>query len=199
VLCTDPDVLRRKDAVREFVVRWIGLGKQTPARHAATLDAAEGVLLSACWREPAGTVDLTLGTGLRTRVRVEARWHRPIWDNQVRGYSIDLLDRPVGRSDLGEPSTLAQVVPDPRDDYAMVDGGLDAGRRFQQIAPLLKPEHLRVALQQAHGDVTWQEAARRAGLPAAAGESARRRIRRVSVELQRRRRLGGPEVSGAPG
>ena len=187
VLCTDPDIRRRKAAVEEFAVHWIGLGKQTPERRKAILEAVEDVLLSACWRAPDGVADLALGKRLRSRVHAEARWHRPIWDNQSRGYTIDLLERPVGRADHGEPVTLAHQLVEPRDPYVLVEGGLDAQQRLQQIMVLLKPEHRRVVLQRAYGDgLTWQEAALLAGLPAEAGERARRRVRRLSLELQRR-------------
>jgi hypothetical protein len=187
VLRTDPDIWRRKAAVRDFAVHWIGVGKQTPARREAILEAVEDVLLSACWRAPEDTADLALGVRLRSRVHAEARWHRPIWENQVRGYLIDRLERPLGGASRGELTTLAQQVADPRDPYVVLEGGLDAQRRLQPVMQLLKPEHRLVVLQHAHGDgLTWQEAALRAGLPAEVGESARRRVRRLSRELQRR-------------
>lgn len=187
VLCTDPDIRRRKAAVEEFAVHWIGVGKQTPERRKAILDAVEDVLLSACWRAPDHVADLALGKRLRTRVHAEARWHRPIWDNRSRSYAIDLLDRPVGRAVHGEPVTLAQQLVEPRDPYVLLEGRLDAQQRLRQVMALLKPEHRRVVLQRAYGDgVTWQEAALMAGLPAEAGERARRRVRRLTLELQRR-------------
>lgn len=188
VLTTDPDIRRRKAAVEEFAVTWIGVGKQAPARREAILEAVEDVLLSACWRAPDDATDLTLRTRLRSRVHKEARWHRPIWDNQSRGYTIDLLERPLGRVAQGEPLTLAHQLVDPRDPYALLDSGLDAQQRLRQVLVLLKPEHRRVALQHAYNDgLTWQEAALLAGLPAEAGERARRAVRRRSRELQRRR------------
>lgn len=189
VLCTDPEVRRRETAVEEFAVHWIGVGKQTPERRAAFLEAVEDVLLSACWRAPVGDgVDLALGSRLRSRVHREARWHRPIWENQVQGYTIDQLDRAAGSGDQHEPITLAQQLADPRSQYVMLEGGLDAQRRLRPVLQLLKPEHRMVVLQHAHDDgLTWQEAAVRAGLPAEAGERARRRVRRLSSELQRRR------------
>lgn len=186
VLCTDPDGHRRKTAVKEFAVHWIGVGKQAPTRREAILEAVEDVLLSACWRSP-DAADLALGARLRSRVYEEARGHRPIWENRVRGYAIDQLERPIGRSPGGELVTLAQRVPDARDPYTVLEGGLDAQRRLRAVMPLLKPEHRRVVLQHAHEDgLTWQEAALRAGLPPEMGESARRRLGRLSQELRRR-------------
>ncbi|WP_410570503.1 hypothetical protein [Amycolatopsis sp. cmx-4-61] len=189
VLCTDPDVRRRQAAVEEFAVHWIGVGKQTSLRRAAILEAAEDVLLSACWRAPAANgVDLTLGSRLRSQVHREARRHRPIWENQVQGHAIDQLDRVAGRGDQDESITLAERLADPRNQYVMLEGGLDAQRRLRPVLQLLKPEHRLVVLQHAHDDgLTWQEAAVRAGLPPEAGERARRRVRRLTRELQRRR------------
>ncbi|MET8848474.1 hypothetical protein [Amycolatopsis sp. NPDC004625] len=192
VLCADPDVRRRKAAVEAFAVRWIGLGKQVPARREAILEGVEDVLLSACWRQAPDEIstDLPLGVRLRLQVHTAARWHRPMWENQVRGYPIDQLERPAGRSAGGGLVTLGQHVLDPQDPYAVLEGGLDAQRRLRALMPLLKSDHRLVLLQYAHGDgITWREAALRAGLPAEAGESARRRTKRLGREL-RARQLG---------
>ncbi|MGV9368168.1 hypothetical protein [Amycolatopsis sp. NPDC003731] len=133
-------------------------------------------------------MDLTLGSRLQTRVYAEARWHRPIWENRVRGYAIDQLERPVGHSFGGERLTLGQQVPDAWDPYSVLEGGLDAQRRLRTVMQLLKPEHRLMVLQHAHEDgLTWQEAALRAGDAGRDGESARRRVRWLSLELQRHR------------
>ncbi|WP_370964748.1 hypothetical protein [Amycolatopsis sp. cg9] len=96
---------------------------------------------------------------------------------------------PVGCSD-GGLLTLAQQVLDPHDPYATLEGGLDAQRRLRALMPLLKAEYRLVLLQYAHGDgFTWREASLRAGLPAEAGESVRRRVKRLGREL-RDRQLG---------
>jgi hypothetical protein len=190
-LCTEQAIRRRKAAAQECAVPWIGVGKQTPTRREAILDAVEDVLLSACWRASDETpMDFMLGPRLRRSVHArrdgagQSGEPRPRLCHPSAGAARRLRRR--RRAGYARPDGGWRAGR-----YAVLQGGLDAQRPLRAVLPLLRPEHRLVILQYAHGDeVTWREAALRAGLPAEAGERARRRIKRLGRELQRRRQLG---------
>ncbi len=187
-LVNEPDPRRRAAVVRRFAERWIGVGKQHPAHLEARLEAVHDVLLSACWRETGIGSPVLLQKHLRHQVRETAKVHRPLWRNEIAGRPITLLSQPRGYTATGDPILLEDIVPDPGDRPAALVDRLGMRQQLGSLLAQLSAEQRHIALIKHHDDgITWDAAARLAGLPVAAGESTRRKLRRLAQEVQRRR------------
>ncbi|WP_146146183.1 hypothetical protein [Geodermatophilus tzadiensis] len=151
----------RWDLVRAFLREWLDLRHPEDAH----LQAAADALLDPGWKPD--EVDVWAVPGLLADLRREtvsgARRHRPVYETQINGRAVGLLDRPIARADGTVGTALDQVrdevpVPEPAD-YGFHDD------RLNRVLALMTPDEGKVCLAHPGPGCTWADAAVIAGFP----------------------------------
>lgn len=157
--------------VAEFVANWLHL-KPTPER----IHAVAAALLEEGWDDQ----PMTALDTIKVLVRKQRRAQRPVWETQLHGGLISLLEQP-----LAHGGTLGDHVTDHRsaEDHALVEA---MPRPIDVVMRKFKPAELEVLLAYAAEDRTWAEAAAQAGHPHHFGERVRRKAKYLGNQYKQR-------------
>ncbi|MES9520643.1 hypothetical protein [Streptomyces capoamus] len=160
-------------AVDDFSRTWLGLGRPGPWR------AAVEMALLGDWVDALGrhvSDDAEIMELLHLHTHREHRRLQPLWERQVRGRTVRLLDEPVGPG-LSLRELVAQRG---RPEDRLLLGEVE-DPRVQAVLARLAPPEKAVAMAYAAQRVTWTEAAVEGGAadPGAFGERVRRKLKRL--------------------
>jgi hypothetical protein len=181
------DAILRGDrqAVVRFIVDWLGWSP-TEAR----VEAVSMVLLEAGW-DQVEAIDARATERawreFRARALQQHRVQRPVWETQVNGERITLLDQPVRLRGRAEPVPFGDLVEDPRAyvELATAEGGYD-DPRLEQVLRRLRPADQAVVLAYGLLATSWADAAALCGRPPEDGDKVRCRVKYVRRLLEGR-------------
>ncbi|MFG2064084.1 hypothetical protein ACGFIK_21990 [Micromonospora sp. NPDC048871] len=164
--------------VARFAERWLGL-RPSDINIAATGNALLQAPLDGA--HPDG--DHAVVRRLRSGVRDQRRAWRLIGETELRGRTVDSLDRTLTNMGTDSPWTVADTVAGgaPVDS---VDGWNDP--RLHRVLARLQPDELQVTMSKAHDGLTWSAAALACGKTVEFGERVRCKLKRLGAELTAR-------------
>jgi hypothetical protein len=161
----------RTDEVDTFIIEWLDLQPEPWRR-----DAVVMVLLGDNWLDVEAPEPVDK---IKQLVNAEVRNHKSVWETQLRGQRVALLDAPAS-SRFPAGATVGQLVADPATlDEITIDLGFE-DRRVNRLLERLNPDQRRIVMALANNEAeTWADAAIVAGFHEDEGERTRRRCRYV--------------------
>jgi hypothetical protein len=159
------------EAVAEFIENWLHL-KPTPWR----IEAVSAALLEEGWEiEPADAL-----TTIRIRTTDQHHVLRPVWETQLNGRKVGMLDQPIGTTSL----TLGDLATDRSTEDVVLEASMH--HAIEVMMGKLNPDEREVAQVYMFGNVDWLQAAEEAGQPRKFGRRVNRKLQRLGNEYTRR-------------
>jgi hypothetical protein len=172
------DAVLRGDrpAVARFIADWLGWAP-TEGR----VEAVSMVLLESGWEEVQATDSSATERAwweFRARAVQQHRVQRPVWQTQINGRPVALLDQPVRTRGRSELVPLGDLLDDPRAlaELAAVERG-HQDPRLQWVLGRLRPADRTVVLAYGRGATSWADAAVFCGRLPEDGDKIRCRVR----------------------
>jgi hypothetical protein len=174
-----------RQAVVRFVADWLGWAP-TEAR----VEAVSMVVLEPGWEQVQVTDSCATERAwqeFRARALKQHRLQRPVWETQVNGTPVALLDQPVRPRGRAELVPLGDLVDDPRAlaELAAVERGYD-DPRLEWVLGRLRPADRTVVLAYGLLASSWADAAVFCGRPPEDGDKIRCRVKYARRLLEER-------------